>query len=273
MGGSAGGGGSESAASFREIAENMLAGGFTGETPEDLVIMSVVEAMNAALSAGGNPYENHVAYDATQNILAMRSTLDEYKTTVTKFDPSWVFESPAIDKAEQVFTEKQLTRFNRVLLPTLQKTYRNAGAVTSSYHAIAQGILLDEMNKEINSFVAQLLLQSYQAHLSWRLQSHDALVRYGLEIERMAVAAGVDQISHNVTLDMKRATWNLETFAYGGNLLAATHGASVVYNREGTSKFQSALSGALTGGSFGAMSGVPQLAAAGAIVGALGGIL
>ena len=98
------------------------------------------------------------------------------------------------------------------------------------------------------------------------------------EVNRVTAILENEENDRNVDYDQNAATWDLELFQRGGNLVSAYSGSVTSYTRP--SKLQSAVGGALSGAAMGASMGsaVPVIgttigAAGGAILGGVAGLL
>ena len=107
---------------------------------------------------------------------------------------------------------------------------------------------------------------------SLRIQAQSQLMQTKAEIERMTIVALREENDRQMELEVDEATWDMEAYMYGSNVMASISGASA--GRKGTqmSKGQTALGGAMAGASIGAAFG-PWGAAAGFVVGGLLGWL
>ena len=99
----------------------------------------------------------------------------------------------------------------------------------------------------------------------------DASTGKSIELSRMQIVAMFEQSNVDMDYGEKRYRWDLENFQYLANMLASIGGGTAVAGGRQTSKFTSALGGALSGAATGAMV-APGAPVAGAAVGALLGI-
>lgn len=124
------------------------------------------------------------------------------------------------------------------------------------------------IKKSINIQGSDQILKILLSKYSWR-ESYAKLV---IESNRMKIVAKKEETEANLEIAESSATWDLEVFQYGGNLLASIGSGTMVPREKKKNIASSAIGGALTGAAAGAMVGsaVPGI---GTAVGAVGGFV
>lgn len=92
-----------------------------------------------------------------------------------------------------------------------------------------------------------------------------------VEAKRIKIVAKKEEVTEQTDFDDREALWEMQTFAFGGNLLASIAGG-VHQNQQVPNKAMTALSGALSGAAAGAAVGA-GFGGVGAPVGAAAGVL
>jgi len=116
---------------------------------------------------------------------------------------------------------------------------------------------------------ASQMLQDYMT----RVDFEKAVTHYAIEQKRMAIVAEVDYNKQDIELDELDARWDLNTFAFGSNVMGSIAGAATNQGDPQKSQASSALGGALSGAAAGYKVGGGYGAAAGAILGGLSAYL
>ena len=119
-----------------------------------------------------------------------------------------------------------------------------------------------------------MIIQGVQNMTS--LLSHKVTENYNAthlqnEINRMRHVSAVEEQQGNMEMDLHDATWDLDLYSYGGNMLATAGGAVVTPAK--MTRTQSVLSGTVTGAATGYAMGGPIGAGIGAVAGFMYGIL
>ena len=205
-------------------------------------------------------------------------TLDE--TTITNYIDS--FE----DERNDQFDNKELPSFRAGLL--------DIGAVQSSAFVVGESIMRGFKLRDISRFENELRYRLYEQDreiavkhftqkaelisrgtavmiqsLMTRINFEGSVAGLTIESKRIGVVAGKEEIDQQLDILEKDSVWDLETFQYGANIMAAISGG-VIQTQKRPSKAQSALGGALSGAALGAQvsGGDPYATAAGAAIGA-----
>lgn len=94
-----------------------------------------------------------------------------------------------------------------------------------------------------------------------------------IEANRLMLVANREGVQQNIDVRNTTATWDLEVFQYGANLLAAIGGGTATPGGQKMSKTQSVLGGVFSGAAMGAAVGGAPGAAIGGIIGGVAGLL
>ena len=127
----------------------------------------------------------------------------------------------------------------------------------------------DTANRDFNGRTADSIMAKDIAHLGL----YQALSQITTEANRIKLVAKGEENQRNIKFDALDATWDLEIYQYGGNVLASISGAASATNEAEISTAQSVLGGAMSGAAIGAQSANPYGVAIGAVVGGIGGLI
>ena len=124
-------------------------------------------------------------------------------------------------------------------------------------------------NLTFNASVAESIMAKDVQHLGL----YQALAQLTTEANRVKIVAKTEENERNIKFDALDATWDLEMFQYGGNVLASISGAASQTTGKDVSTAQSVLGGAASGAAMGTaiMPGIGT--GIGAILGGLSGLL
>jgi hypothetical protein len=287
--GSGGGGGSgrvEYPAYMEAAHEDWLSQGGT-----DTIEASVTEVMNSAI--GASPFTGAAAYDPATPLADAWTAVCAFNTLADGLDheADWlsaisaarseydnnVVDTTQIDDDVNAFAQVLQDQLDYVELPKLKAGYRDANAVVSSAYPIAESVITGMMMRDVAKYATELRLKNHLLRSQWILQSAEimlknlmqrvqfeqAVAQVSVEAKRIHIVASKEQTDQDYAFDEADGRWDLETFQYGANLLAAIGGGTSNGARERPSKAQSALGGAMSGASAGlALSGGNPIGAA-----------
>lgn len=245
-----------------------------------------------------SPYKYAYAYDPTDDIAAMHARFGTFDTYVGQLNPlvqfsSYVdaasekydalFDATYLDDAVEAFGERQDNALNR-RIGRFSAGMADQNAVVGSAYVIAVAGFYQDAQDELARFSRELTAQSRQErmqtiaawqgelrlHLGHKLQMEQIAAHMNGEIYRVGVVAQQEYLSKDVELAVQDASWNMQLWQPGANLLASvsggvTSGGSTTKGHDGSSP-NSSIGGAITGGIGGAMQG----AAVGSVVPGLG---
>ena len=111
--------------------------------------------------------------------------------------------------------------------------------------------------------------------LSTQLQFGTSIAQMTGDANRIKIVAKGEENERNIKFDTKDATWDLEMYQYGGNMMASIAGSAISSGAEEPSTGASVLGGAMSGAATGAMAtgGNPMGALAGGIIGGIAGLM
>lgn len=295
MGGSSGGGGGGGSGrvdypDYMKTTHN----DWLDQTGTDTIEASITEIMNAAI--GASPFTSAVAYDPTTPLADAWTAVCAFNTVVDALshETDWlsaisaarseydnnVVDTTQIDDDINAFASVLDDRLDYIEIPKLKAGYRDANAVMSSAFAIAEGIVRGMAMRDVAKYATELRLKNHDLRVQWilksaemmltnlmkRVQFEQAVAQISVEAKRIHIVASKEEIDQQSAFDEADGRWDLETFQYGANVLAAIGGGTTAVGRERPSKAQSAIGGAMSGAAAGAAVGGP-------VGGIIGGIL
>lgn len=260
---------------MKQVHENWLDG---GGSPNTSIEDDVVTVMNNAL--GSDPFTSQSAYDPSSDITAITDTISEFNTLVAGLDyvTDWKsivdqtgYNTTGVDTYDSIVTDQLESR----TLPKFNAGMRNIGAVMTSAFTIGQSIIYAYKDRDVAHHASKLSREgvNQMVHLyDKKIESMKNWMASVIEGRRIAIVAGKEQTDMDNTLEQNAAKWDLETFQYGANVLAAVSGAPSITSgsrQSQPSQAKSAIGGALAGAALG--SAVGDMAGVGSGWGAAGG--
>lgn len=119
-----------------------------------------------------------------------------------------------------------------------------------------------------NAGVAEIIMSKDIQHLTL----YQALGQLTTEANRIKIVAKGEENERNITFDKLDATWDLEMYQYGANMLASIAGATAATSGREPSTAQSVLGGAMSGAAMGSAIMPGMGTAIGAVAGGLAGL-
>lgn len=249
---------------FSDMTIGLGAGG--GST----MTMDIVTAMNTA-QTGASPFATETAYDPDTEVAAMLSTIDDFTALIAA-----TLVDAAVDDVVTEYSDDLADRLTAEVLPRFRAGMRDINAVVSSAFVLGQAIIEAAQTRQVGGFSASVHLKV----IDLRLEFQKALTHYVIEANRIKIIAKKEEAETNLEIDEADASWDLEVFQHGANMLASIGGGVGMPNKSKKNKMASAIGGALTGAAAGAMvgasygSGYPGVGTAiGAVLGAAAGLL
>lgn len=263
---------------------------------------SMVAKMNTAL--GGSPYGSMTAYDPATPLAAMVTAIGAFNTRVDALSPqsdfdtavaavqaqldAEVFDDTYINADIAAFAAVVDANLQNVVIPRFQAGLRDVNAVMSSAFVIGESIIESMATNDKTKYGTELRtklnlqrndaimkgVESVLRNLFAQVELEKNVAHYTVEAKRMDIAASKEKKDTENTILVKNGRWDLETFQYGANLLAAIGGGTVVPSGgDGPSQVQSILGGALTGAATGSnvTGGNAWGTGIGAVVGGIAG--
>ena len=289
MGGSSGGGGGSGKIGYPAYVETAH-GDWLDFNGTDLMTDSVAALMEAA--HGNSPWVAAAAYDPDADITAWEAAIAafavilagindtaDWVTLYTQAQTSVGISDTTIVADVAAFANQLDDEILTKVLPRFRRGMQDIGAVVSSAFALGEAVIEGFRDRDVAkhgsalrlnaaNLNAQLELSATEQMLKLMIQRigwEDSYVRTVIEGKRIKVVAKKEQNDMDDEIDAKDATWDLEVYQYGANLLGAPGGAAVSPRRPST--IQSALGGAMTGAAAGGMIGGPPGALLGGILG------
>jgi hypothetical protein len=261
-------------------------------TGADTMTFSVVDLMNTAMS-GSSPYNGYVpkdpdaAFFAAGNSLSNYTSVYEYLNGLSSDDLNAIFSSYITDDETRITAAIAAhsalldDEISTNILPKFKAGMVNINATMGSAFVIGEALVLDSKDKKVADTDAKVRLQRLQEGGDLALRRLGAWVEWrknvttiSTEVSRIYLAAYADRDDDYLEGLHKDATWDLEMYQYGTQVMASISG-NATQSAPRKSKTASAIGGALSGAAMGAKVGsvVPGIATAvGAGVGAALGL-
>jgi len=257
----------------------------------DTLTSSMTDMMNIAF--GADPYAGESAYDPDTDLASMLTSVDEFKTLVTLLSSGNTLDTvianiladSRIDNAVDEYSLDLGDRLTSEVIPRFESGMRDINAVVSSAFAIGRSIIEVSQTRQIAKYSADLHLKAFGDDalrlIALKLEYQKSLTQITSEANRIKIVAKKEEAGVNLEIDEAAATWDMEVFQHGANLLASIGGGVMVPGeKKGKSQASSAIGGAMMGAAAGAMIGAemgsitgPQGAAIGAVLGAASSLL
>jgi hypothetical protein len=246
---------------------------------------------------GQSPYTGVDAYDPTTPLADAWTAVCAFNTVTDALDheSDWlsaitaarseyddnVVDTTQIDDDVNAFAQVLQDQLDYVEVPKLKAGYRDANAVLSSAYPIAEAVVRGMGMRDVAKYATELRVKNHFLRAEWiakaadkmltnlmyRVQFEEAVARISVEAKRIHIVAFKEQVDQDLDIDSKDGRWDLETYQYGANMLAAIGGGTAQAGVKEPSKAASALGGALSGAAMGAQFGGVYGAAIGAGLG------
>ena len=257
----------------------------------DTVTSSMTDVMNAAL--GSDPYTGENAYNPDADLAVMLTSVGDLDTLVTLLSSGTgldaiiadVLSDSRIDNAVDEYSLDLGDRLTSEVIPRFESGMRDINAVVSSAFAIGRGIIEVAQTRQVAKYSADLHMKAWGDDalrlIALKLEYQKILSQMVVEANRIKIVAKKEEAGVNLEIDEGAATWDLEIFQHGANLLASIGGGTMVPGEtKGKSQASSAIGGAMMGAAAGALVGAeigavggPWGAAIGAVLGAASALL
>lgn len=293
MGGSSGGGGGGSGAVSWPNYIQEAHYGILSREGLDAVSLSVIGAVNAALS--NDPYSGETAFDPSYDLIFIEDALNNFEADIGLWNPytSWtsivdvvnakldgVFSEDVITDARDAYADSMQDELDDDILPKYRVGMRDLNMINTSAFAIGEALIYGKKLKEVAKFEADLRLKNAASRWEGLFRSVDrvtenelnkykfkqSLVGMITEGTRLTIVASKEYVDKQLEIDAASARWDMESFQYAANVIAAPSGGTSTPQARPTS-MQSAIGGALSGA---AMGGMIAGASNGAITGPWG---
>lgn len=220
------------------------------------------DIMAARSDVGGNPFANVLAYNPDSDLDLVQQRLDDFFSEVVLLNPEADIES-AIDivsrKLEEVATDSQgeidavvTAAEARGLLEHQRAVSRltagmfDLGAVMTSQFGVAIALLEQGRANAISDLQAQLHLQAKQQRSTdmvnltaavldrsvQRIKGLQAAVAIQAEVSKQHIVAKNEQLAMDLEMELKDATWDLDLYKYGTQVLGSIQGTAAIPAQE-----------------------------------------
>jgi len=297
-GGGGGGTGAVSHSAYMETFHGQLLDHAGVDTPTS----SLIDIINAAL--GNSPYAGELAYDPAVPIAAWETALTNWDVMLAAITETtdWAdLHAQAVTSIDGVvdaeitadviaFAAEQDDQILTVTLPRFQAGMRDINAVVSSAFVVGEALIEGFRDRDVARHSSKLRIASIDGRANLYMSGTDQMLRFLLskyaweesyarhiiEANRLKIVALKEETDVQLEVDESDAVWDLELFAYGGNLLAGIGGGVATSKPKKKNTAASVMGGAVTMGVAGGMmagaqaGGVTGLqgAAIGAVLGA-----
>lgn len=263
-----------------------------------------IDALNESLKWSSN-------YDSVVSKMDWVSWADAYAIVKSIIDWDGISDAEIIDDVA-AFADQLDDEILTKVLPRFEAGMRDINAVVSSAFPIGRAIIEGMCDREVAKHSSALRLTSASLNLesdmkkeelrslatknylgdqvvkkTVNLQGDDQILKillakyswketytkFAIESNRMKIVAKKEETDTNLEIAESSATWDLEVFQYGGNLLASIGSGTMVPREKKKNVTSSALGGGLTGSAAGFSVGGPPGAVIGAILGTAVGAL
>jgi hypothetical protein len=271
------------------------------------VALSVVDAAVSVFRSEAILIDSHTTFDtiagqagdeaddmfAASVFASMASRVDTYITT-----------SSAASTATSAFSDMLDEEYDGKITPAFEAGMRDINAIMSSAFVIGTSLIATERANKVAKFTSEILLQDHNKRgdyiMSLMTKRSDLITQAISEMlrlfiqkieftrtyaalisdtKRIHIAAMNDQQLEDKAIDVNDAKWDLETFQYGANMLAAIGGGTAQPPKMEGSQMARIIGGGLSGAAAGAMLGSriggegSSLGGWGALIGGIGGMI
>jgi len=283
MGSSGGGGGGAGIVDY-PLYMKTFHGRILDNNGADVPTNSLVDAMNAAY--GNSPYAGAITYDPDADLTLMTNSIDAFAVYVallsagTPLDTlvSDVLDHTRIDNSVTEFSLDLADRLTAEVLPRFEAGMRDINAVVSSAFAVGKAVIEASQTRQVAKYSTDLHLKAMTDDslrlIALKLEYEKFLMHYTIETHRIKIVAKKEETETNLEISESDATWDLEIFQHGGNLLAGIGGGVMTSNKKKKNQLNSAIGGAMTGAAAGgAIGGMVAGGEAGSMAGPYGAII
>ncbi len=278
-----GGGGTSGGVSFPAYLETVH-NDWIDATGVDTIEKSMTEVMDTAL--GSSPFTALTAYDPTAEVAAIIAapggleTLVDLLSSDTGLDSliNSILDESRITDSVAAFSADLAAKADSDIYPRFEAGMRDINSVMSSAFVIGRALIADQLAREDAKFEGDLRYKAFGEDalrvIEMKLRYEDIVDRLKIESNRIKIVASKEETDGNIKLDEADATWDLETFQYGANVMAAVSGGTNP-RQKSPSTAQSVIGGAVSGAATGAAvsGGNPLAMLAGGLLGAAASLI
>lgn len=238
-------------------------------TGADTMVFSVVDLMNTAM-ADSSPYSGYTPKDPDSAFFASGNSLTNYTSAyeqLKRFDEfsfNAVYDGYITDDGDEITAAVSAhsalldDEINSNVLPAFKAGMTNINATMSSAFPIGEAMIFDSKVKKVAETDANIRLTRLQQgsdlalrRLSANLEWRKIVTSITGELSRVYLVASGERDDDYLEGLHKDATWDLEMYQYGTQVIASIQGsASQASPRK--NKVGSAIGGAMSGAAIGA---------------------
>lgn len=266
-----------------KAVEEVDADGVLNSVDIDTIVSSAVTDSGTELTAAINAAVDAINDDVIQGVINTHAERAEYQRTrsLRRFNATMAdvnaVQSSAFILGQAMIEAEHLREVQQMDADLTQQTY---AASLDAHITLYREQLRAELQASIQEKMTRdkLMAASMQTMvnmLQGRVSMQQAAAQLRAEIDRIAIVAQREYEASETDLNVGFATWDLEVWQYGANLLSSPNGSASMIPK-GKSQAQTALGGALKGAAIGGASGgpaAPLTALAGAVAGGIGGLI
>jgi hypothetical protein len=210
-----------------------------------------------------NPYEDVGAYSTSSRVGQIMAVTRDFRTFVTELDHLGAADAIAsqaealadnsgtlvsdgeISNAVTQFHGREQASADRSLA-ILKSGYNAIGAVNSSSFALAQALLLEEVDRRTAGFSAELAIEAGKLKLNYVLENMKGMLQAYFNINDMRKSLVVGEIDSyakiliaekeqhdsDVRINVKERLWPLQLHAYWANAFASIGGGTGMSSQE-----------------------------------------
>jgi hypothetical protein len=292
--GSSGGGGSSGAVTHSAYLEQTHAN-WLDRANTDPIEHSVTELMSDAMD--NSPWTAKVAYDPDADIAAFTTAIAAFKVILAGLSDTgdWTTlhaqAALTLDGAGEAALIADANAYADIIddnitaetLPRFRRGMQDINAVQSSAFVIGEAIIESFRDRDVAKYLSTIRMGSADRKLTAvgqmmqlmgaRIGYEAEYIKYIVEAMRIKIVAKKEETERNDEIDEFDAKWDLETFQFGANVMAASAGGTSTAGVKGPSKAQSAIGGAMMGGAAGYMVGAEIGSVGGGYGAAIGAVL
>jgi hypothetical protein len=270
--------------------------------------ISAVDAAVSTFNSAVGTINDHALYDTifTQAEAEIDDALsDSVISSIAEMIDTYISTSAAASTATAAFSDILDEEYSGKITPAFEGGMRDINAVMSSAFVLGASLLATERANKVSKFTSEILLQDHAKrgdYIMTLVQKRTDLINQAVsemlrlfiqkieftrvyaamiaDTKRIAIAALNDQQLEDKAIDVMDGKWDLETFQYGANLLAAIGGGTAQPSRMEGSQMARIVGGGLSGAAAGALigsrvasEGGGDYAGIGALLGGIGGMI
>lgn len=252
---------------------------------------NVAETMaNAATAVGGNPFTGAVAYSPDVDLLNSQDAIDDFNADLaagwTSFLTSSMagidatIASPVVFEGMENVVSDRIRREQNKGLALFNARALDIGAIQTSTYAMALVMQEQDTRDRVYEFITAQEDRILVARLQllgqlglMRMEGARAVAAQQGQQSQLQIVAKSEEQQVNQQWENAEATWDLDLFQYGSNVLASISGGTMGAKDQSQTGLQKALSGVMMGGATALALGAAGTAGAtaGPVMAALGG--